>query len=345
MTVDLVELERRSATLLSPSVYDYFAGGAEDELTLADNRAAWDRIRLRPRVLRDVSAVDTSTTVLGTALRTPIAVAPTAYQRMAHPDGELATARGAAEAGALHVLATRATASPPEVEAAAPAAPRWFQVYILRDRTRTEAIVRSAVASGARALVLTADTPVLGRRLRDLRNRFVLPTNLGDASVDLDAGAEGNMADQEAGLTFDDIGWLREIGGGVPVVVKGVVRGDDATACLAAGADAVWVSNHGGRQLDGCIACADALAEVVDAVGDGGEVYVDGGVRHGLHALRALALGARAVFVGRPVIWGLTTGGGDGVAAVLAQLTAELAHGMALACVPSIADVGRDLVV
>lgn len=341
---DLADLERQAAALLSQSIYDYFAGGADDEVTLKESTEAWDRIRLRPRVLRDVSRVDTSTAMLGTAVGTPIGIAPTAYQRLAHPDGELATARGAASAGCLHVLSTRATASPSEVEDAAPGAPRWFQVYVLRDRARTEKLVRAAVESGVKALVLTADTPVIGRRLRDVRNSFVLPTNLGEADVDLEAGDEGNLADQDPSLSFDDISWLSDLAEGVPIVVKGVTRGDDAVACLDSGADAVWVSNHGGRQLDGCIACADALPEVVAAVADRAEVYVDGGIRRGIDALRALAIGATAVFVGRPMIWGLTTGGADGVRGVIDGLTAELAHAMALAGAANVAELTPDLI-
>lgn len=341
--IDLEELERRASDLLERSVYDYFAGGADRETTLADNVAAWGRLRLRPRVLRDVSNVLTETTVLGTPVASPIGVAPTAYQRLAHPDGELATARGAAAAGSLHVLSTRATAKPAEVERAAPGAPRWFQVYVLRDRSRTEDLVRAAVASGVRALVLTADTPVIGRRLRDVRNEFVLPTNLGESEVSLAAGSEGNLSDQDPSVTFDDIAWLREIGSGAPVVVKGLTRADDAIRCLDAGAAAVWVSNHGGRQLDGCVACADALVEVLAAVDGRGEVYVDGGIRSGLDALRALAMGATAVFVGRPVLWGLTTGGDAGVQAVMQGLTAELAHAMALAGAASIGELTPDL--
>lgn len=341
--VDLAELEDEAARLLPPAVYDYFAGGADDELTLADNVDAWSRVRLRPRVLRDVSAVDTSTTLLGTPVATPLAVAPTAFQRMAHPDGELATAVGAAAAGALMVLSTRATATAADVAAAAPGAPRWFQVYVLRDRGRTAALVEAAAGAGVHALALTADTPILGRRLRDVRNGFVLPPTLGSPSLEVPPGAEGNLADQDPRLTFDDIAWLTDLSG-LPVVVKGVVRADDARRCVDAGASAVWVSNHGGRQLDGCVATAEALGEVVDAVGDRCEVYVDGGVRRGTDVLRALALGARGVFVGRPVLWGLATGGSDGVRAVLDGLQAELVRALALAGVASLADVGFDLV-
>ena len=215
---------------------------------------------------------------------------------------------------------------------------------MLRDRSRTEKLVGAALEVGVSALVLTADTPVIGRRLRDLRNSFVLPTNLGTAEIDLEVGAEANLADQDPTLTFADIAWLRDLAGDVPVVVKGVTRADDAIACLDAGASAIWVSNHGGRQLDGCIACADALPDVVDAVGGRAEVYVDGGIRRGLDVLRAIALGATAAFIGRPMIWGLTTDGAEGVRTVIDGLTAELAHAMALAGAPSVRDITSDLV-
>lgn len=341
--MDLDELERASRDLLEPAVYDFFAGGADDELTLAENIAAWRRIALRPRVLRDVATVDTATTVLGAPVATPIGIAPTAFQRLAHADGECATATAAARCGALHVLSTRATASPAECLAAAPDAPRWFQVYVLRDRDKTAELILSARDAGCTALVLTGDTPLLGRRLRDRRNKFVLPANLGVSSLEVPEGADGNLADQSPSVTFDDIGWLRELAG-LPVVVKGVLRDDDARACLGAGAAGVWVSNHGGRQLDGAVAAARALPEVVKAVGGDGEVYVDGGVRRGTDALKALAIGARGVFLGRPVLWGLTAGGADGVQQVLDGLTAELALAMGLAGARTIDEVTRDLV-
>ncbi|HEX7167301.1 MAG TPA: alpha-hydroxy acid oxidase [Acidimicrobiales bacterium] len=338
--MDLDELEQRARALLPADVYDYIAGGSFDEITLDDNRTAWDRIRLRPRVLRDVRTVTTATTVLGVPLAHPIVVAPTAFHRMAHDDGEPATASGAADAGALFTMSTRSTAPIEDVAGALEGAPWWFQVYVLRDRETTDRLVGRAVASGCGALVLTGDTPVLGRRMRDVRNRFVLPSNLGTIeSLD----RPGNLADQDPGLTFDDIAWLRDRFG-LPVVVKGVLRGDDAVRCLEAGAAAVWVSNHGGRQLDGTIATAAALSDVVDAVGTRAEVYVDGGVRRGTDVLKALALGAAAVMIGRPVVWGLAVGGRDGVREVLAALAAELELAMALAGCASVADVTPDLI-
>jgi 4-hydroxymandelate oxidase len=345
VALDLDALEDEARALLESGAFDYIAGGAEDEVTLADNVAAWKRLRLRPKILRDVSAVDTTTTLLGDPVASPIGIAPTAFHRLAHPDGEEASAQAADKAGALMVLSTRATASAADVRAAAPGALLWFQVYVLTDRGRTTRLVEAAVAQGCKALVLTADTPFLGRRLRDVRNRFVLPTDIGDASssLTLEPGEEGSLIDQDPSITFDDIGWLAETGK-VPVVVKGVLRADDASRCIDAGAAGVWVSNHGGRQLDGAVATADALPEVVAAVGERAEVYVDGGVRHGSDVLKGLALGARAVFVGRPALWGLATGGSAGVARVLAALQHELAHAMSLAGAPTITDLTADLV-
>ncbi|MBV9255567.1 MAG: alpha-hydroxy-acid oxidizing protein [Actinobacteria bacterium] len=338
--MDLVELEEQARQLLPQGVYDYFAGAAGDELTLADNVDAWDRIRLRPRVLRDVSRVDTSATVLGAPVRSPIHVAPTAFHRMAHVEGEDATARGATSAGSLFILSTRSTSRVEDVAAASGHGVRWYQVYVLQDRSKTEEQVKRAVAAGFGALVLTGDTPYLGRRLRDVRNAFEIPANVGTAIAE--ASGTG-IIDQAADVTFDDIAWLMELSG-LPVLVKGVMRGDDATACIDAGAAGVVVSNHGGRQLDGAIASADALREVVDAVGDAGEVYVDGGVRRGIDVVRALALGAQGVLIGRPVLWALASGGAEGVRRLLRALTHELVLAMALCGAPSIADISRDLV-
>ena len=333
------ELEAAARELLAPEVFDYFAGGAEEERTLQANLEAWASVRLRPRVLRDVRAVDPGTTLLGAPVAHPVVVAPTAYHRMAHPDGEPATARGAAAAGAHFVLSTRSTTPVEEVSEALAGAAFWYQVYVVQDRDLTVALTRRAVAAGATALVLTADVPRLGRRLRDVRNGFVLPTHLGTVeSLD----RPGNLGDQDAGLTFDDIGWLRELAG-VPVVVKGVLRGDDALRCVEAGAAGVVVSNHGGRQLDGAVTGTAALAEVVDAVGDRAEVYVDGGIRRGTDVVKAVAMGARAVLVGRPVLWGLAILGADGVADVLRALVAELDLAMALCGCATLADLTPDL--
>lgn len=341
--LDLTALEEQARALLDKGIYDYVAGGADDELTLATNVSAWDEVMLRPRVLRDVTSVDTSAALLGAPVASPIGIAPTAFQRLMHPDGECAMAQGAAARQSLMVLSTRATSTPADCFEAAPDGPRWYQVYVLNDRARNERLIEEAVKSGISALVLTADTPVLGRRRRDVVNQFILPPNLGGPSLDLEPGEEGNLVDQAADVTFEDIGWLHEISG-LPVVVKGVVRGDDASACVDAGAAAVWVSNHGGRQLDGCVPTAAALPEVVAAVGEMAEVYVDGGIRRGIDVLRALAMGADAAFVGRPAVWGLTVDGPKGVELVLKGLKGELKLAMALAGARSIDEITPDLI-
>ena len=341
-------LEQRAKELLEPAVYDFFAGGADDELTLAGNLAAWRRLRLRPHVLRDVGEVSTATTVLGQPLPAPFLVAPMAYHRLAHPDGELATAAAAARAGVPLIASTQATVSLEDSAAAEPAAPRWFQLYVHRDRGYAAELVQRAAAAGYQALVLTVDLAVYGNRMRDRRNQFKLPSwlRIANAADRFDVGDDPvTIASQfDPSLTPEVIGWLHALAG-MPVVVKGVLRGDDAVACVRAGASGVIVSNHGGRQLDTAVATADALPEVVEAVAGRAEVYVDGGIRHGTDALKALALGARAVLVGRPVIWGLATGGAAGVQAVLDGLRAELERAMALCGAPTVADLPVDLVV
>ncbi|HWH33562.1 MAG TPA: alpha-hydroxy acid oxidase [Egibacteraceae bacterium] len=347
------DLEVLARASLHAGAYDYYVSGADDERTLRENLAAWERLRLRPRVLRDVSAVSTEAHVLGVPVAAPVLVAPTAYQRLAHPDGEAATASGAAAFGTVMVVSTFANTAMEEVAAAAPDAPRWFQLYVHTDRGLTAELVRRAAASGYRAIVLTVDLPVLGYRRRDERNNFALPmgvvkANLGDtpsaADVPTDGSALRAYAEHavESSLTFDDLGWLRGLSD-LPLVVKGVLRGDDAAACVAAGADAIVVSNHGGRQLDGAIPTAEALPDVVRAVGERAEVYVDGGIRRGTDVVRALALGARAVLLGRPVLWGLAVDGADGVRAVLENYRVELARAMALCGTPAVTDVTADL--
>jgi 4-hydroxymandelate oxidase len=350
--LDLEGLEAAARERLDRGVYDYIAGGADGERTVADNLAAWSRPRLRPHVLRDVTEVSTATTLLGSQFPTPLLVAPMAYHRMCHPDGEAASAAGAAEAGALYVLSTQATMSVEEVALAAPEAVRWFQVYVVRDRGWTAELVARAAAAGYRALVLTVDVPLLGNRLRDLRNDFKLPTGLKPANAppagaarqrELAVDVLAQAGQFDPGLTPETIGWLAERSG-LPVLVKGVLRGDAAVAGLDAGAAGVVVSNHGGRQLDTVVATADALAEVVAAVGDRAEVYVDGGVRRGTDVLKALALGARGVLVGRPVLWGLAVGGAAGVERVLSGLAGELRLAMALCGATQVAELTPDLV-
>jgi 4-hydroxymandelate oxidase len=336
MIPDAAELERRARELLPAAVYDFYAGGSGTERTLRGNEQAWQQVWLAPRVLRDVSSVELSVDLLGSTLPAPVGVAPMAFHGLAHPDGELASAAGAARAGALFVLSARSSRPIEDVGAAiADEGGRWwFQSYLMRDRKLTASMVSRAVRAGASAIVLTADTPYVGHKRRDRGNDVVTEpeflVNIGPLS---DLGA----AEQAPDVSFPDIGWLAELSGGLPVVVKGVLRADDAKACLAAGAAAVIVSNHGGRQLDGALPSARALPAVAAAVHPA-PACVDGGVRCAADMLAALALGARTVFVGRPVLWALATGGAAGVAEFLTGMTAGLAHLMALAGAASVAE-------
>jgi 4-hydroxymandelate oxidase len=343
--LDLAALEQQARERLAADVFDYYAGGAGDETTLTEAPGSWRAWRLRPRVLRGVQTPQLGTTLLDSEVRTPIGVAPWAYQGMAHPEGERATSRGAAATGSLMTVSTSATTSLEDVAAVLPAGPRWFQLYRLHSPGHTDDLARRAGLAGYTALVLTVDLPVLGRRLRDLRSDFALPAGLLLANHPPVQGAQPPLpAAATPSWTFADIERFAGVSG-LPVVVKGVLRGDDAARCVAAGASAVWVSTHGGRQADPAVASAEALPEVVAAVGADAEVYADGGIRTGSDALTALALGARAVFVGRPTAWGLATGGADGVARVLGGLTEELAHTMALCGLDDVRAVPRDTVV
>jgi 4-hydroxymandelate oxidase len=326
------DYERLAEAKLDANAHAYFAGGAGDEVTLRDNLAAFERRKLRPRILVDVRSVSTATTVLGTEVSLPILIAPLALQRMAHEDGELATARAAAAAGTIMCLSSAATSSPAEVAAAAPDAPRWFQVYVWRSRSITQAAIDEAVASGYSALVLTVDVPYIGRRERDLRVDFKVPEHL---TVQGDLFANNF----DAGVSWRDLEWLA--GYGLPVVVKGLLTAEDAKHACEHGAAAVVVSNHGGRQLDGVPASLDALEEVVDAVDGRVEVLLDGGVRRGTDALKALALGAQAVLIGRAMLWGLAAAGEDGVSDVLRLLQEEVELGLGLLGCASPTEVSR----
>jgi 4-hydroxymandelate oxidase len=321
----LEDLLARFEAAVRPEIAAYVAAAASEGAVLASEQA-WQEFRLRPHVLRDVSAVDTATTVLGERVRTPVLIAPMGFQQGVHPDGEVATASAAHEFGTIPVVSTRSTRRFEDVQAVCPR--WWLQVYVLRDRGLTEHLVRRAVAHGAAALVLTADTPILGAQtsfagVLDARRAHL--TNL-----DVDPRSIGaNATEQADDLTPDVVSWLRELSG-LPVLVKGVLRADDARDCVRAGAAGIVVSNHGARQLARAATTARCLREVVDAVGDSAEVLVDGGVRDGSSVLAALACGARAVLVGRPVLWGLGAAGADGVTAVLAALTRDLRAQLAL---------------
>ncbi len=340
---------------LPAAVWDYIEGGAGAELTLHANREAFDRISIRPRVLVDVSRCDTATTVLGSPLRSPVIVAPTAFHGQVHDDAEPATARGTAAAGSLFVVSTMSSRPLADIAAAA-AGPLWFQLYLLRDRGVVVDMVTRADAAGFSGLVLTVDTPRLGRRLRDERNSYVV--NAGASPANVRAGLPVSLHERQEGisglaatardifdqtLTWADLAWLRELTD-MPLLLKGIVTAPDAALAVEHGVDGIIVSNHGGRQLDGGIASLRALPDVVGAVAGRCPVLVDGGVRRGRDVFIALALGADAVLVGRPVLWGLAVGGADGVEHVLSMLTDDLEHTMALAGRPSVADIGRDAV-
>jgi 4-hydroxymandelate oxidase len=340
--VNLREFEALAAQSVESVSFEYVAGGAWDELSLAENDAAWLRYRLRPRVLVDVSRIDPSTTLLGAPAAFPVAIAPMAVQGLAHPDGEVATARAAAAAGIPFALSTTSSCSIEDVAEAAPHGTRWFQLYTQADPGRSRALVERAVGSGYSAIVLTVDLPVLGYRQRDRRNAF-----------DIGLVRLGNFDEDEIGpthkepaltLTWDDLAEIRSWSS-LPLVLKGILTGEDARLAVEHGADGIVVSNHGGRQLDRVSAPVDVLEEVVDAVDGRAEVWVDGGVRRGLDIAIALALGARGVLVGRPILWALAAGGQAGVERVLAILREEFEITLTLLGTPTPAAISREYVV
>jgi isopentenyl diphosphate isomerase/L-lactate dehydrogenase-like FMN-dependent dehydrogenase len=330
---------------LEPGAFGYFAGGAGDELTLRENVEAYRRLHLRPRVLAGIEST-TATTVLGSEVSMPLLVAPVALQRMAHPDGELATARAAQAAGTIMTLSTLATSSPADVAAAAPGGTRWFQLYCYRDPAVTQALMDQATEAGFEAIVLTVDAPPLGRRERDLRTGFTIPADITVPSFAAAAGGPASATVAEMFSLMDPkVDWSDlerlVLQSELPVVVKGVMTGEDGRLACEHGAAAIVVSNHGGRQLDGIPATIDALPQVVEAVEGRVQVLVDGGVRRGTDVVKALALGARAVLVGRPIIWGLAVAGEQGARRVLELLRQEIELALALTGCGSPADVTR----
>jgi 4-hydroxymandelate oxidase len=345
--LNLREYEQRARELLPQPTYDYYAGGAGDEITIRENEQAWAGLRLRPRVFVDVSACETATTVLGQSVAMPILTAPCALNALAHPDGELAVARATANAGMIQVLSTLSSYSIEEVALSAPSGGRWFQLYCCRDRGLTRALVERAEGAGFGALCVTVDSPMQGRRERDIRNGFKAPAhiraaNFAQAFPGITEGSAllAYMAAQlDPSLSWEALGWLRSITR-LPIVVKGILTAEDALLAVQHGAAGIIVSNHGGRQLDSVVSTAEALPEIVAAVQDQAEVYVDGGIRRGTDVLKALALGARAVLIGRPYLWALTVNGEAGVAHVLTHLHDDLKLSMALAGCPKLRDIG-----
>jgi len=338
--VNVFDYEALAQARVESAAWDFYQGGSDDEVTLRANRSTFERIRLRPRVLVDVTTCDTRTTVLGTSVNMPILVAPTAMHCLAHPEGECATAQGAGRAGTLMVASTVSSRTMEDIAQAA-SGPLWFQLYVYGGMRTSERMVRRAQAAGYRAIVLTVDLPRMGNRERDIRNNFNLPSHLREANF---AGEEMLEIRKEAfTLTWDSLAWLRSVTS-LPILVKGILTAEDAELAVQHGVDGIIVSNHGGRQLDTVLASIEALPEIVDAVSGRCEVYMDGGIRRGTDILKALALGARAVLVGRPILWGLAANGTEGVYHVLEILRRELELSMALAGRPTLTSIDRSLV-
>ncbi|MBS9388486.1 MAG: alpha-hydroxy-acid oxidizing protein [Dolichospermum sp. UKL201] len=352
--INLFGYEQLAKEHLSQMAFDYYSSGAWDEVTLRDNLAAFTRVKLRPKMLVDVSKINLTTQVLGESLQLPLLIAPMAFQCLADPEGEIATALAAADAGVGMVLSTLATKSLEEVATVANGL-QWFQLYIHKDQGLTQALVQRAYTAGYKAICLTVDAPMLGKRERDQRNEFTLPPGLHPANLTNISGLDIPQAPGESGLltyfaqqinpavTWKDLEWLQSLSP-LPLVVKGILRADDAVRAVEYGAQAIVVSNHGGRQLDGAIASLDALPDIIAAVDGKAEVLLDGGIRRGTDILKALAYGAKAVLIGRPVLWGLAVAGKIGVSHIISLLQDELNLAMALSGCASLGDIDSSLV-
>lgn len=352
--VNLSDFENAAARLLSRAAFDYYVSGAEDELTLRENRLAFQRIEILPRMLRDVSERRASVNVFGRTLPVPLLIAPCAMQKLAHPDGEIATARAAEKAGVPMVLSTLSTFSLEDVSAASSAL-KWFQLYVYKDRDLTRSLVERAEAAGYEALVVTVDSPILGRRERDIRNRFQLPRGLCLANFSAlesklfhthqsGSGLAAYIASlYDTGLSWKHIEWLQSITK-LPVLIKGIMRPDDALLALQNGVAGIIVSNHGARQLDTVASSISVLPAIAAVIEQRIPLLIDGGIRRGTDILKAVALGADAVMVGRPILWGLTCQGEQGALAVLKMLITEFDLAMALSGCRSLCEITADLV-
>ena len=346
LPINVADYERLAEAVCEPGYWGYVVGGAGDEVTLRENAAAFRRRVLRPRMLVDVSEVSTRTSVLGSEIAMPLGVAPTSLQRVAHPEGEGALARAASAAGTVYTLSSLGSVRPRELAEAAPDALRWFQLYWSRDRGFTSDLVAEAADAGFGALVLTVDLPAAGPRERDLRSGFNLPPELPMPNLPQTLTGTEYFHDTldeivDTSLTWRDLEWLSSECP-LPLVVKGILTAEDAALACEHGCAGMVVSNHGGRQLDGVSATLDALPEVAETVAGRAEIYLDGGIRRGTDVAMALALGARAVFVGRPALWGLAAGGAEGAAHVLELFRAEIALALLLLGCPTPADVGPE---
>jgi 4-hydroxymandelate oxidase len=334
--LSLTEFEAIARERMHPGAFDYVAGGAWDELSLAENVAAWQRYRFRPRVLVDVATIDAATTLLGGPAAFPVAVAPMAAHGLAHPQGEIATARAAAAAGIPFTLSTMSSQSIEAVAEASPGGRRWFQLYVQTRPNQTRRLVERAAEAGYEAIVVTVDLPILGYRERDRRSGFDLAVPLGNFTADFGpthrpspSGVELFDAWQARSLLWEDLATIRSWSR-LPLVLKGILTAEDARLAVDHGVDAIVVSNHGARQLDRTVTPIDVLGEIATAVDGRTELWVDGGVRRGLDIAIALALGARGVLVGRPILWALAAAGQAGVERALAVLREEFEIAMAL---------------
>ncbi|XP_025910044.1 hydroxyacid oxidase 2 isoform X1 [Nothoprocta perdicaria] len=347
--VCLSDFEVYAKKYLPKTTWDFFAAGADDGTTRDDNILAYKRIRFRPRVLRDVSVMDIRTKLLGTEISFPVGIAPTGFHQLACPDGEKSTARAAKAMNVCYIASTYSTSSLEEISAAAPGGFQWFQLYIHRNRMVSKKLVQQAEALGFQGLVLTADLPYTGKRRDDVRNGFRLPPHM--SLKNLEGAFEGDDRSEyglppnslDPSINWNDIHWLQSLTH-LPIIVKGILTKEDAELAVRHGAQGIIVSNHGGRQLDGGPATIDALVEVVEAVQGRVEVYLDGGIRKGSDVLKALALGAKCVFIGRPALWGLAYKGEEGLQDVLRILRDEFRLSMALTGCSSVSEIGRHLV-
>ncbi|MEP7285712.1 MAG: alpha-hydroxy acid oxidase [Chloroflexota bacterium] len=356
LPLNLAEYETAARGKIPDAFYDYIAGGAADEITLQHNRSAFNKIALRPRVLVDVDHIDQSTSILGVPIQMPVLVGMTASHQLCHPDGELATARAAHSMGTIMTVGTLSNYPIGEVRQASPG-PIWLQLYVYNDMDLNRGTIEQGIAAGAKALVITVDTPYLGRRERDLRNKLVIPPelkagHLQNLSIDQEQGAQASEKQvqifrsdslRSTSMTWDDLATYREMAAGMPFVIKGILTAEDAKLAVDYGMDAIIISNHGGRQLDTSIPTIDALPEVVEAVAGRVPVLIDGGIRRGTDVIKALALGASAVLIGRPVLWGLAVNGEAGVRHVLELLRNEIQLTMALCGKTSLQALDRSL--
>lgn len=352
--ITVKDFEKLASEKIDRNAWDYYSSGANDEITLRGNCSAFEKIFLKYRVLVDVSKRDLSTEILGNKISMPLIIAPTAFHKMAHHDGEVATVKAAGRSDTIMILSTLSNSSIEEVASAA-AGPVWFQLYVFKDREVTKDLIKRAENAGVNALVLTVDAPLLGQRENDIRNKFDLPPglevkNLVNASKEnLIAGKDSGLAayvkeNLDASLNWKDIDWIRSVTG-LPLILKGISCKEDALLAVSHGSDGIVVSNHGGRQLDTCRATIDVLPEVADAVQGKTEILLDGGIRRGTDILKALALGAKAVLTGRPVLWGLSFNGEDGVVQILNILRNELDLAMALCGCRDLSVINKDLIV